>query len=142
MTGWGWGAYSLSLSNAPQVKRGKKEADPWYIITTDPAGPQVLYLYAVRGWIDQMFRDLKGQGFHLDQTRLEDPTRLDRLMLVLALISWWLLDLGIWVDRLGLRRRVDRAKKSKCSLFMIGLRWLKRMLRLDTIPDVRWVPVL
>jgi hypothetical protein len=142
LTGWGWGPYSLSLANALQTRRGKKKEDPWYIISTEPAGPQVLYLYAVRGWVDQMFRDLKGQGFHLDQTRLEDPKRLDRLMLVLALIYWWLLDLGIWVDRMGLRRRVDRAKKPKCSLFIVGLRWLKRMRSLDTIPDVRLVPVL
>jgi hypothetical protein len=89
-----------------------------------------------------MFGDLKGQGFHLDQTRLEDPKRLDRLMLVLALIYGWLLDLGLWVDRMGLRRRVDRAKEPKCNLFIIGMRWLKRMLRLETIPDVRLVPVL
>jgi hypothetical protein len=142
LTAWGWGPYSLSLSNVPQAKRGKKKEDPWYIISTDPAGPQVLSLYAVRGWVDQMFRDLKGQGFHLDKTRLEDPKRLDRLMLVLALIYWWLLELGIWVDRMGLRRRVDRAKQPKCSLFMIGLRWFKRMLRLDTMPNVRLVPVL
>lgn len=142
LTAWGWGPYSLSLGNTPQAKRGKKKADPWYIISTEPAGPQMLYLYAVRMWVDEMFRDLKGQGFHLDQTRLADPKRLDRLMLVLALIYWWLMDLGIWVDRMGLRRRVDRAKKPKCSLFTIGLRWLKRMLRLMTIPDVRLVPVL
>jgi len=102
----------------------------------------VLYLYALRGWIDQMFRDLKGQGFHLDQTRLEDPQRLDRLMLVLALIYCWLLDLGIWLDRLGLRRRVDRARKPKGSLFMIGLRWFERLLCLGDMPDVRLVPVL
>jgi len=60
----------------------------------------------------------------------------------LALIYGWLLDLGLWVDRMGLRRRVDRAKEPKCSLFIIGLRWLKRILRLETIPDVRLVPVL
>lgn len=142
LTGWGWGPYSLSLANAPQPKRGKKRPDPWYIISTDPAGPQVLYLYAVRMWVDEMFRDLKGQGFHLDQTRLEHPERIDRLMLVLALIYWWLMDLGIWVDRLGLHRRVDRAKKPKCSLFMMGLRWFKRLLRLGDMPDVRLVPVL
>lgn len=142
LTGWGWGPYSLSLANAPQTKRGKKKEAPWYMISTEPAGPQVLSLYAVRGWVDQMFRDLKGQGVHLDQTRLEDPQRLDRLMLVLALIYWWLLDLGIWVERMGLRRRVDRAKQPKCSLFIVGLRWLKRMRSLNGLPDVRLVPVL
>jgi len=100
------------MRRKPSVESMKKE-DPWYIISTDPAGPQVLHLYAVRGWVDQMFRDVKGQGVHRDQTRLEDPQRLDRLMLVLARIYGWLLDLGIWVDRLGLRRRVDRAKQPK-----------------------------
>ncbi len=142
LTGWRWGPYSLSVANAPQPKRGKKTEDPWYIVSTDPATPHILTLYAVRMWIDEMFRDLKGQGFHLDKTRLTDPERIDRLMLILALAYWWIIGRGIWIDRLHLRRRVDRCKHPKCSLFTIGLRWIHRLLDMDKLPDVSLVPVL
>jgi hypothetical protein len=142
LTAWGWGPYSLSLANAALPKRGQKPEDPWYIVSTEPAGPQMLYLYGVRMWADEMYRDLKSQGFHLEQTRLHRPERIDRLMLVLALAYWWVLGRGIWVDRLQLRRRVDRGKHPKCSLFTLGLRWIHRLMELDKLPDVALMPVL
>lgn len=66
-------------------ERGQKADAPWYIVSTEPATPPILTLYAVRMWADEMFRDLKSQGFHLEQTRLNHPERIGRLMLVLAL---------------------------------------------------------
>ena len=50
---------------------------------------------------DEMYRDLKSQGFHLEQTRLTHTERLDRLMLASALAYYWVLGRGIWVDRLA-----------------------------------------
>ena len=142
LTLWGWGPYSLSLSNARQAKRGQKPEDPWYIVSTEPAGPQMLTLDKCRMWLDETFRDLKSQGFHLEQTRLDRTERIDRLMLALVLACWWVIGRGIWVDRMGLRRQVDRAKHPKCSLFTIGLRWINQLLNRDKTPDVVLVPVL
>ena len=67
---------------------------------TEPATPHILTLYAVRMWADELFRDLKSQGFHLEQTRLTHPERLDRLMLALALALAGLL-LATWPGRAG-----------------------------------------
>jgi hypothetical protein len=142
LTGWGWGPYSLSLAHAAQPKRGQKAEDPWYIVCSEPATPHILTLYATRMWTDEMFRDLKSQGFHLEQTRLTHTDRIDRLMLALALAYWWVLGRGIWVDRMQLRRPVDRCKHPKCSLFTLGLRWIHRLLTLDKLPDVALMPVL
>lgn len=137
------GPYSLALANAPKAKRGQKPEDPWYIVSTGATdGRYLLQLYAKRMGVDEMFRDFKGQGYHLEQTRLTDPRRLDRLVLVVALAYWGALRLGIWVDRLPLRRRVDRSKHGRCSLFTVGLRWIKRLLTLDKLPDTFLIPVL
>ena len=76
------------------------------------------------------------------QTRLDRTERIDRLMLALVLACWWVIGRGIWVDRMGLRRQVDRAKHPKCSLFTIGLRWINQLLNRDKMPDVVLVPVL
>jgi hypothetical protein len=142
LTAWGWGPYSLSVARVAQPKRGAKADDPWFIVSTEPAGPPILNLYSVRMWADEMYRDLKSQGFHLEQTRLTHPERIDRLMLALALAYWWVIGRGIWVDRLHLRDRVDRQDDPACSLFTLGLRWIDRQLELDRLPDVRLMPIL
>jgi len=89
-----------------------------------------------------MFRDLKSQGLHLNQTRLDRSDRIDRLMLALALAYGWVVGRVIWVDRLQLRDRVDRQDDPACSLFTLGLRWICRQLDLDHLPDVVLLPVL
>jgi hypothetical protein len=142
LTGWRWGPYSLSVAHAAQPKRGQKVDDPWYIVSTELATSHILTLYAVRMWVDELFRDLKSQGFHLDQTRLTHTERIDRLMLILALAYWWIMGRGIWIDRMQLRRRVDRCKHPKCSLFTIGLRWIHRLFDRDKLPDVCLIPAL
>jgi len=142
LTGWGWGPYSLSLAHAAPALHSQQGDDPWYIVSTEPAGPPILALYRVRMWVDEMFRDLKSHGFHLDQTRLDRPERIDRLMLALALAYWWVIGRGIWVERMQLRDRVDRQDDPACSLFTLGLRWICRQLDLDKLPDVELLPVL
>jgi hypothetical protein len=135
-----FGPMSLSASCAP-AKPGKP-LDPWFIISTEPAGPQIIRVYEKRFWIDETFRDFKGYGFHLDETGIHDPERLDRLVLMIALACWWVLSIGIWLHRMGLRAEVDRVKHPKLSLFQLGLRYINRLLHLGEIPDVQLIPIL
>jgi hypothetical protein len=93
-------------------------------------------------WLDETFRDLKSQGFHLDQTRLDRTERIDRLLLALVLACWWVMGCGLTVERTGQRHQVDRVKQPKCSLFTIGLRWINQLLNRDELPAVILVPVL
>jgi len=134
------GPFSLSTSCAP-AKPGKS-LDPWFILSTDLAGPQMIHMYEKRFWIEETFRDFKSYGFHYDQTGLRDPDRLDRLVLIIALACWWVLAVGIWLHRMGLRRQVDRSKRPKLSLFQLGLRYVNRLLHLGVTPDVRLIPTL
>jgi hypothetical protein len=134
------GPYTLSASCAPP-KRGAKP-DPWFIVSTLPAGAAILHLYEKRFWIDETFRDFKGYGFHLGNTGISDPGRLDRLVLIIALACWWVLSIGIWVHRMGLHAEVDRTKHPRLSLFQLGLRYINRLLHLGHVPDVRLIPEL
>jgi Transposase DDE domain len=135
-----FGPLNLALACAPP-KPGKK-LDPWFIVSTEPASHHLLTLYEKRFWIDETFRDFKGYGFHFDQTGLHDPDRLDRLVLMIALACWWVLSLGIWLHRMGLRREVDRAKHPRLSLLQLGLRHINRLLHLGEVPDVELIPGL
>lgn len=134
------GPFSLSTSCAP-AKPGKP-LDPWFILSTDLAGPQMIYLYEKRFWIEETFRDFKSYGFHYNETGVRDPDRLDRLVLIIALACWWVMAVGIWLHRMGLRREVDRSKRPKLSLFQLGLRYINRLLHLGETPDVCLIPTL
>lgn len=84
--------------------------------------------YAQRMCIEQSFRDDKSGGFDLAHTRLQDPQRLERLLLALAIATLWCHELGehILSDEPTLRRQVDPGDQRELSLFQLGLRWLKR----------------
>jgi len=134
------GPFSLSISCAPP-QPGKK-LDPWFILSTGLADSHLIHIYEKRFWIDETFRDFKSYGFHYDETGVRDPVRLDRLVLILALACWWVIAVGIWLHRMGLRREVDRTRTPKLSLFQLGLRYINRLLHLGETPDVSLIPSL
>jgi len=104
-----------------------EDDDPWYIATDEEASNHTLLDYSRRMWIDETFRDLKEQGFHLDKSHLPFPDRLSRLILVIVLCYIWLMQLGTWVVKVGWRRLIDCAKERSLSYFQLGLRWLERL---------------
>ncbi len=106
------------------------EAEPLYVIT-NTANPQAaLWVYGWRFWIEPLFGDFKGRGFRLGQTRLRDPERLSRLLLVACIAFLWILSVGSYVFHTPLQRLVDRGDRDDRSLFQLGYRYLKRLLKL------------
>jgi hypothetical protein len=69
-------------------------AEPW-IIAMDCVPTRVKVLdYASRWGIEPMFSDFKSRGFGLEQTHLECPQRLSRLLLIMALAMHWCVAAG------------------------------------------------
>jgi hypothetical protein len=63
------------------ARRDAGHAEAWLILTDlGPADADAAW-YAFRAWIEHGFRDLKGDGWELDKTRMADPERVGR---------WWL----------------------------------------------------
>jgi hypothetical protein len=50
--------------------------------------------YGLRWGIEPMFSDFKSRGFGLEETQLQVPERLDRLILVIALAMYWCVRCG------------------------------------------------
>ena len=90
---------------------------------------------------DELSRDLKSQGIHLEQTRLTHTNRLDRLMLALAL--GYLVGLGM--RYLGRPPATAAAREplqaSQVQPVHPGLRWIHRLLTLAALPDVVLMPI-
>jgi len=106
----------------------KGEAEPWLIATNFPTTRDTLKCYSRRMWTEELFGDLKGHGFDLETTHLNDIIKLSRLTLAVALLYTWLVAFGSQVIKGGQRYLVDRADRRDLSIFQIGLRFIERRL--------------
>lgn len=118
--------------------RGEKE--PWFLVSSAPVGPQTLRHYRVRMWTEALYGDLKGHGFDLEATHLDDADRLSRLVLGVCLVYVWLIALGSEVVKRGHRYLVDRRSRRDKSYFRIGWDYLEHRLRLGEPIPVRFAP--
>jgi hypothetical protein len=68
--------------------------EPWLLVTDlSPAVARASW-YGLRGWIEQGFKRLKGEGWKLPRTRLSSCARLERLWLAVAVATLWVLEVG------------------------------------------------
>ena len=68
--------------------------DPWFLVTDlDPDQAEGLW-YGMRSWIEGGFKLLKSGGWEWQATRMTDPDRVERLWLVLAVATRYVLAIG------------------------------------------------
>lgn len=113
------------------------------VMSDRPARPKRLREYGWRMSIEESFRDEQSGGFDLEHTRLQDPQRLERLLLAVAIATLWCHELGEYVlQDADLQAEVDAGgNKRELSLFQLGLRFLKRCLALalERLPKLKLV---
>jgi hypothetical protein len=125
----GWRAATVTALR----RDGMEEA--WLLLSDLPPGEQRALEYAVRMHIEQGFRDDKSAGWQWERSRVREPERAERLLLVLHLATLWCLSLGGWAVRAGQARRWVRPSRPAWSLFRIGRAWLREALtRPEPIP--------
>jgi hypothetical protein len=120
----------------------KGEDEPWYLVSDRSGKEELLRFYRVRAWVEEMYGDMKGHGFEMEKTHLDDADRLSRLVLGICLAYTWLITLGSWVVKRGFRHFVDRKDRRDKSYFRIGWDWIKRCLRLDQPVRLHFKPYL
>lgn len=106
----------------------KNENEPWYLVTNLPDTKMTISAYQRRMWIEEMFGDLKKNGFDLERTMLWHPARLSRLTMAVALIYVWLFSLGSQVIKNSLRKIVDHPCRRDLSIFQIGFRYIEWLM--------------
>jgi hypothetical protein len=118
---------------------------PWWLATNFTTPEEVMRLYPFRMGTEEMFGDLKGNGFDLEATHLRHTDRLNRLTLAVCLLYVRLVALGVELTKLGRAREVDRPDRRDLSFFRRGFDFLKRCLWLNRpilpgfFPDFNWV---
>lgn len=84
---------------------GEGHAEAWLILTDPPGESAEAAWYAMRSWIEQAFEVTKGGDWDWHRTRMEDPARVERLWLVLAVATLWVVAVGAEDER---RERIRR----------------------------------
>ena len=107
------------------------------LVSSLPEGEQPHVIYEMRYWIETLFGNHKSRGFQLARTHMTNPEHIDRLVLVLAIVTCIALGLGTHLILIQETHRVDRADRRDLSLFQIGWRWFFRLLALDRLHELK-----
>ena len=102
--------------------------EPLYLVSNLDLLEEALHWYWLRFRIETLFSDHKSRGFHLQQSHLSDPVRLQRLLIATALAYVWMVCLGAAVLRHGWLSKIHRKSRCDLSLFQIGLLWVDHCL--------------
>jgi hypothetical protein len=99
----------------------------WFFVTNCQSAAQAKGFYTLRFTTETLFSDLKGRGFHLDDTRLWQPDRLHRLLLAAAIAYFFMVTLGVEAIVSGVFRQLVRTDAFYHSLFQLGLFYLNHI---------------
>ncbi len=102
--------------------------DPIYLVSNLELATEATALYKKRCLIETFFSDQKTRGFNLQKTRIKDPKRLSKLLLVACFAYIWIVYLGSLAKREGKEAQFGRKDRQTLSLFQLGLRYLEHML--------------
>ena len=111
------------------VVHNKKMKEPWCLVTSRGTATtsSTVKRYGRRFTIEETFRDQKDPrfGMGLRATRIGNPQRRDRLLMLLAIAQALLTLLGAAAERAGLDRyhKTNTSKKRTHSLFRQGCDW-------------------
>lgn len=123
----------------------KNMAEAWCLATnrSDLKTPEIVKTYGRRFTIEESFRDVKDIrfGMGLRQSRVKDPEKRDRIMLLGAVAYALLTLLGEAGEQLGMDRmlKVNTVKRRTMSLYRQGLSWFRS---LPNMPDERAGPLM
>jgi len=95
------------------IYQGEGHAEPWLIVTDVSAEVAKATWYGLRGWIEQGYKRVKGEGWDLQRTRIVDAQRLQRLWLAVAVATMWVLEVGGDEEVAEQERREKTARSRK-----------------------------
>ena len=107
----------------------KGHPEPWIIASGSSINYHKTLDYGLRWGIESMFSDFKSRGFGLEETNLECPKRVSRLILILSIALHWATIAGILDEN---NNPLPQEKKQK-SLVLAVMKTKKPILQLCQI---------
>jgi len=110
-----------SIENAELNKTGVKtfigvlhekgHREPWIIAMDCKPNKGRILDYGMRWGIEALFSDMKTRGFGITKTRLNDPKRIERLILILTVACFWAISTGMQPREA--KRYISKKKKKE-----------------------------
>jgi len=100
----------------------------WMVISDEPTDLETFREYGLRFDIEENFLDDKSNGFQLEASLIRSAPALERLCLVLAITTLYLVSQGTHIVETGQRRRVDAHWFRGSSYLKIGWNWIRHAL--------------
>jgi len=117
-----YGPLHLALAFSPDSK------ERWYVASDEPVSMETFHEYGLRTDIEENFLDDKSNGFQLESSEIRSAEGLERLCMVIALATLYLVSQGAEVVEQDKRRLVDPHWFRGISYLKIGWRWVKSAL--------------
>ena len=102
----------------------KHEEEALLVISDLPACRKRLTDYQLRWRVESTFEDMKSRGWDWENSHVRRLDRVDRMLLVLFLLLWWLAHLAASCIHHGRRDRYDRHDRRDKNIFRIGRLYL------------------
>lgn len=107
------------------------EEEALIVISDRKAGKGRIAEYRLRFRVEATFQDSKSRGWNLEASHVRALDRINRLLLVLFLLLWWLAHLAATCIHHGKRPRYDRADRRDKGIFRLGRLYLLDIERRD-----------
>ncbi len=102
----------------------ENEEEALLIISDRPACQTRIVEYRQRWKVESTFEDMKSRGWDWEESHVRRLDRVDRLLLVLFLLLWWLAHLAACCIHHGKRDRYDRHDRRDKNIFRLGRLYL------------------
>ncbi|HMO38882.1 MAG TPA: IS4 family transposase [Saprospiraceae bacterium] len=101
----------------------------WLFFVASPVYcSRAMEYYKERWQIETLFKALKTQGFHLEDTHLVDRKKLAKLLALLAIAFVWCYKAGIWLDEKQPIRILKKTGNRLYSFFKYGFDYIQHLL--------------
>jgi hypothetical protein len=117
-----WQEQQIETSLSAYWAPGEEEA--LIVISDLPAGRKRINEYKLRWRVESTFQDLKSRGWDWEASHVRSLDRVDRLLLVLFLLVWWLVHLAASCQHHGKRDRYDRHDRRDKGILRLGRLYL------------------
>lgn len=117
-----WQEQQIETNLSACWQKGEEEA--LLVISDLPACRKRLTDYRLRWRVESTFQDLKSRGWDWEESHVRRLDRVDRLLLVLCLMVWWLAHLAASCIHNGRRDRYDRHDRRDKGIFRLGRLYL------------------
>ncbi len=116
----------------------KEEYDePLVVATTSGKPDRADEVYGLRFGIEPMHKDWKTNAFELEKTRVNDPKRIETLLIPIAFAYSLCVLEGEHKEEVGNVRKPPKGKNRMVGLFLDGIRAISRYIRRATMEKFR-----